>query len=624
MGNRILGKYSYQEGGSIYISINENMKYKTEVNTQIHEMNHMHLDNVTTLGNILKILEIERCCTPTIDVTHSSLIEKYQQIIKRKTADIQEIYANGIELLLLQHLGNDIVKKEAYQLNTEKYKQYCDKLLFVVENSELEYAEKHRIINLLCFYAMAVEDGFVELITGEINECWKLENYFNTNMGNPNSRLDYGIECLKQNDLEKLVFCITNQNIIKVIEGLFDDKILRYSEGIAEIYKVLDIKIRNNDISEEVINYWIENYQRKIEERIRVFDFNFLKRLEITSNVVELTNKNICILNIYNNGNGEEKLRVYTHNNREGEYECYEVDKSALELLIDDINCVCIPSTDYLFLERKPQYFKSINKLFVLFEDYRECDSWIKDTVVKGEFYIGDLYDNKVNNFFTILVFADRLQSGVIYLFPTTKKLAKCIIENNGLSNIVVYTNDRAFFTVVAALGTKLDMLKDIQWIMAFITGSKGDFNPEIDSAAKLGYDFTVNIANSLFDFFEKDDYYSRYVLPTDRTKAKPFYIAMMFKKGHNTGKICSCDERYLILFPSKTLGEEWIIKYSVERSGEEEPFIVGVDKLFWKELRCRLKNIDRKIILCLGILPQKNEDIYREYSLEQLDNIIK
>ena len=98
----------------------------------------------------------------------------------------------------------------------------------------------------------------------------------------------------------------------------------------------------------------------------------------------------------------------------------------------------------------------------------------------------------------------------------------------------------------------------------------------------------------------------------------------MMFKKGHNTGKICSCDERYLILFPSKTLGEEWIIKYSVERSGEEEPFIVGVDKLFWKELRCRLKNIDRKIILCLGILPQKNEDIYREYSLEQLDNIIK
>ena len=48
MGNRILGKYSYQEGGSIYISINENMKYNTAVNTQIHEMSHMHLDNVTT------------------------------------------------------------------------------------------------------------------------------------------------------------------------------------------------------------------------------------------------------------------------------------------------------------------------------------------------------------------------------------------------------------------------------------------------------------------------------------------------------------------------------------------------------------------------------------------------
>lgn len=56
--------------------------------------------------------------------------------------------------------------------------------MFIVENSELKYAEKHRIINLLCFYAMAIEDDFVELITGEIKDCWKLENYFNTNVGN--------------------------------------------------------------------------------------------------------------------------------------------------------------------------------------------------------------------------------------------------------------------------------------------------------------------------------------------------------------------------------------------------------------------------------------------------------
>ena len=35
MGNRILGKYSYQEGGSIYISINENMKYNTYTSTSV-------------------------------------------------------------------------------------------------------------------------------------------------------------------------------------------------------------------------------------------------------------------------------------------------------------------------------------------------------------------------------------------------------------------------------------------------------------------------------------------------------------------------------------------------------------------------------------------------------------
>ena len=59
MGNKILGTYNYREGGSIYININDNMKYDTPVNTQIHEMNHMHLDNATTLGNVLKMLEME-------------------------------------------------------------------------------------------------------------------------------------------------------------------------------------------------------------------------------------------------------------------------------------------------------------------------------------------------------------------------------------------------------------------------------------------------------------------------------------------------------------------------------------------------------------------------------------
>lgn len=64
----------------------------------------------------------------------------------------------------------------------------------------------------------------------------------------------------------------------------------------------------------------------------------------------------------------------------------------------------------------------------------------------------------------------------------------------------------------------------------------------------------------------------------------------MMFENGHNTGKICSCDESYIIIFPSKILGKEWINKYYVQKSDEEEPFVVGIDKLFWKELKYRLK----------------------------------
>ena len=97
----------------------------------------------------------------------------------------------------------------------------------------------------------------------------------------------------------------------------------------------------------------------------------------------------------------------------------------------------------------------------------------------------------------------------------------------------------------------------------------------------------------------------------------------MLFEKGHNTGKIYTCDERYIVLFSNKNIGKQWILKHWHNKEKKEIPIVVGVDKVYWKELESRLRNIDRKIILCIDVLPTKDSDVYKGFSLQQLNEII-
>lgn len=98
-----------------------------------------------------------------------------------------------------------------------------------------------------------------------------------------------------------------------------------------------------------------------------------------------------------------------------------------------------------------------------------------------------------------------------------------------------------------------------------------------------MSYDFIVNLLNSSFDLLEKDNYYLKYILPTERTIGKPFFIPMLFEKGYNTGKIYTCDERYIILFPNKSIGKQWISKYCHNKEGKEIPTVVGWTKCIGK-----------------------------------------
>ena len=278
---------------------------------------------------------------------------------------------------------------------------------YLVDDKGKEYIEKHRNINLLCFYALAVEKCFVESIFEEKDEGWDVNKYFQKTLCNPNSRLEYALNSMSENDENKLLSCIREQNVEEIIEALYTVGILKYFEDVIKKLKEIRELIGDSYINDEQANGWLENYQRQLEERIKVFDFKFLMRIDNKmKNINQIKNKNVCILNPGNEENDKKKLNVYIHEC--GEYECYQGYIEAVNACIGEFNCICIPSADFSFIDRCPKYFKAYEKLFVLFEDYSECNYWIKECVINGDFYIGDLYNSEVNNFFSILLIQSR------------------------------------------------------------------------------------------------------------------------------------------------------------------------------------------------------------------------
>ena len=85
---KVLGRYSFIEGGSIILKMGANMELGTEVGTHIHEVNHMHLTNMSSIGQILLILELERILAKEVnDDTQSKRMKKYTEVINNKTVN---------------------------------------------------------------------------------------------------------------------------------------------------------------------------------------------------------------------------------------------------------------------------------------------------------------------------------------------------------------------------------------------------------------------------------------------------------------------------------------------------------------------------------------------------------
>ncbi|GGH68632.1 hypothetical protein GCM10008014_51250 [Paenibacillus silvae] len=583
----VLGFYKTRGGGSIQLFIGPNMEFGTEHTTQVHEMYHMHLTNMTTLGSIISIFELERVMSEELDMKQSNRIKKFIDIMSERALEVHEVYANNMELLWIRENIGPEFERKAYNSKTMKYQNYCDTLKIITEDKTMNTLEKQQHIELICMYAMNIDSLLTEFIDSLRND--RLSQFFN-NERHPSQRLKKAIIMYNQGKLESLSGH-SAYDINKFAKQIQLDGILKHLDW-TEVLKEYN---KAHKESGEIKNI-ISLYNDRMEESIQAFDLSAINVFRDPSFSERDSVGLFSIKECANLDDAENNFYLIDHivDDGKSKYISEESSKKSTMKLIQNRLCVAIPLREYDLNNNQPRYLESIGKLvIVLFEEYQECDNWLTCELSKGEVYIGDLYDESVNNFFTVLFFARRNNPDTIFVFPTIKRLGKKLIEKNKLSDRVLYSNQKEFLKIFSYLSNEANMLKVIHWFMVFLTNTKGEFSSLQDSAIKLSFDFTRTLMNTVFQIKQKNYYRQLAALPTLWTEAQPFYAVMEFKGKHNTGDIITVTKQDYPLF---FISNQDAVEYLRYNPSLDDFRIVGIDRHYWNEIKPFLLRAKKRI----------------------------
>lgn len=602
----ILGTYSIKNGGEIHLEMGRNMEHGAGFSTQIHEMQHMNLDNMTVLGGVLKLLELERINSYN-DKLHNKYILQLEMDIWEETVEIQESYANTKEILTVLELCGEQEAQRCYETKSDDYKKYISYLEFILKDKNVSYIDKHYAINAICYYALGVDCTNGELI--EYIKYGKISEYLKIN--SPLSKFKLAIKIYKEGKIEELVKNYEKQDLINLVYEILNDDFIKY---INDIKKDMQEFFEKNDINELSKDKFNTLYQEAVEAHIKVFD---IEKIKILKEVNLHRQENIGIFIIKNCINLKDKKNYYVighqNDNENPIYVSKQIDETNFFNLINKSKEVFI-----LNAEHEENWVKLINKpLFILINDYDEFAHFLENKInTDRDFYIGNIFTNEEKNFFTVLFLVNRKNRNHIWVFPTTQNLANRILEKYHLHSDILYSYDREFLKIFACYENSIDMMKGIQWLFTFLVNSKGEFNVENDMAARFSLNSVRNILNDALAFASMD-YKKKFYYPTLYSKAEPFFIIMIFENGKNTGNFVKRKD-CLIIFSSKVMAEEWLEKYPYEYGK-----ILGIDKIYWSFIRDNYKKNNVNIFMCLQIGRFGCEDIFKNYTINEINKIM-
>ncbi|WP_304522092.1 hypothetical protein [Bacillus toyonensis] len=612
----VLGSYSVRNGGYINFSMGKNLELGTEINTYIHELFHMHLTNCSNLGFLLLLFERE--CSFALeaqDELHYNKIRELSEMIFNRTIDVQEVYANNQELLWIEDKFDLHFKRKSFELKPKKYQDYCNEMSVITNHEILNNGEKRYWIEKICLHALNIQISSDEFLNA-LQSRQKLKEYFSEE-NHPNNRLHNALEKYSRNEnFEEAV----EINLHKFFSKIKELGIIKHFNLKLPGWDQIATIMNNKDILNQInIKEFSELTQKRMDEKIKLFDFYNLQvdKVDDISNHLDF---GVFAIKNCEDLTNKENFYFITETFI-GTIPSYVSDEAPYHFLNNpEIKVIGISSNEFDVINMKPSYIDvKDTPVVVLVESYTDAKEIINKILIEGELYIGDLYDQSMNNFSTFLFFRERTEPKIIFIFPTLKKLSIRLIKELGIENGLAYSKNEQFIKVMSVFGKEVEVLKFAKWIFSFIMKSSCRFTVLEDPVTKMSFDLTRLLINVVMKI-RIPDYYNKWAaLPTKKTVGEPYYALMEFDNEDNTGAFKAINEKTIIFFYNK--GDALNYKKSLlkKNSDSHNLDVVGIDRHYWNAAKKHFLDIHLNIYICYDA----RGNIGELKDLQELDGII-
>ena len=595
--DRLAGRYDPERGKIINPIKNMRAGDVTDAfATFIHEIQHVHLNYFTVIGEVTEILQKEKLCTPTTDRAHYQKIQKVIGILEHAVSELQEMYANSQELLWIEEYQGAEEADRVYHRKSALYQRYSRQFLEITDKCGAP-EEKRTIIHEICVKAASPSmsaDAFMELLM----EPERLEEYF-AKEGNVNWRLERLMEKYRNQTAEQMSKQTTEPEEHQIhLQELIS---LLIRKGICVYSAELLLFSRNlsDSLSEKSLKNLAENdYQDFLVKKMRGFDFS---SAEESMKMVPFQWKEeyFSVIKYSSRLLYPDTNRMLMGWSRKEYYIGQEVAEDELREALKTAKALAIPFDEYDRRNSRPKYFKWENTpLFVILEDYNQCEQWMGE-ILEEDLYFVDLYPEDVQNFYTVLFFRRRKEPEVLFVFPTLKHLAEMLIRKWNLRNKILTSQNQESLKLFACFGDEIHMLQAITWLMSFVSGTGWNGSQVQQAASMLCVGFVRSLLESALQIRLKEYWNYRSSLPTMDTVSDGFYTFMEFEGRENTGIICAQEHggsSYPVLFASVSAARAYAIRVP---QGERRK-LVAVDDCYWNVLRKHLKQSTEKWCLYL------------------------
>jgi hypothetical protein len=570
-----LGKFSYDLGGHIYLAPGENMEYGCETASCMHELYHANLALSSNLGMLMHMIELE------IELEQDDYTYKLDLINKRSglykaTREIQEVYANTLELLWVQECYGIETREQIYKTKTDEYKQYLAVSENVWKNENQEINVRRKCVHDICRAVLDI-NIFEDTFWSYLDDYLRVENHY------------------RLNEIIQKDMCTAFQN----------GKYIGSNKNIEqnEILEIAHKRFKHlGDKLEEAVKYSKNikktNLTDLLLENVSTFEISELELRR--GKQYESQSSSVCIIhNVQTNDNLMDVciLQYFSNDNR---YEIVKVEKNMIEDIVANRKFVIIPYEEFSFVQFKSKYDRFDNSVvFVLINSAKEFKKWIHNIKEYEEIYIGDIREKTSSNFFTVIYFRKRNCDKIIFMFPTLSILAENIFRELNVDQEINYTGNKkmGFYNIFSAFNNWVDILLALKETVSFVTKSKGNILQSQNPCAKILNQVKFDIGDNIFRIVGDNYFYLSALFPTVRTTAMPFWILMEFEDGENNGNIrveesdkndtkLSDVKSGIVYFYSKEQANMYRKQMIEEHIHLSNYQVVGLDDLFWKALK--------------------------------------